>query len=102
MAIKETREHLKRLSNAVKDMVKNGEFTTVNEAIIKTAYQNAEHQVFKKFREWKAEGKRIKKGAKAFPVWAKPKDMKKIEHPTLEEDFSFFPVCYLFSNSQVE
>lgn len=98
----EAREMLKALSRAAKLLVKEGAFDTVNEAVIETAYRNSEHYTFKKFSEWKEEGKRIKKGSKGFPVWARPKEMKKEDHPDIEDEFSFFPICYLFSNAQVE
>jgi hypothetical protein len=100
--IHEAREILKGLSRAVKPLVKQGAYDTVNEAVIDTAYKNNGHEVFKKFSEWKQEGRKIKKGSKGFPVWARPKDMKKEDHPDLEDEFSFFPICYLFSNAQVE
>jgi hypothetical protein len=100
--INEAREQLKELSRAVKPLVKLGAYDTVNEAVIETAYRNNGHNEFKKFSEWKEEGKRIKKGSKGFPVWARPREMKKEDHPDLEDEFSFFPICYLFSNAQVE
>ncbi len=98
----EARQMLKELSNEVKPLVKEGAFDTVNEAVIKLCYMRDGHDEFKKFNQWLNEGKRVKKGEKGFPVWARPKDMKKDEHPDLEDDFSFFPICYLFSNAQVE
>jgi len=98
----EARQQLKELSQVVKPMVKVGAFDTVNQAIIETAYKKDEHQIFKKFNQWLNEGKRVKKGEKGFPVWARPREMKKEEHPNIDDDFSFFPICYLFSNAQVE
>lgn len=97
----EVREQLKALSTQLKPLVKAGEFNTVNEAIIETAYKSAEHQEFKKFNEWKKLGFTILKGSKAFAVWAQPvKGKKKVE---VEEgkEFEFFPICFLFSNNQV-
>ena len=98
----EARQELKAISKVAKMLVKEGAFDTVNEAIIETVYRKDGNDIFKKFNEWKQAGKKIKKGSKGFPVWARPKEMKKDEHPDLEDDFSFFPICYLFSNAQVE
>jgi hypothetical protein len=98
----EARESLKEISIAVKPLVKAGAFDTVNQAVIETVYKNDENLTFKKFNEWLNDGKRVKKGSKGFPVWARPREMKKEEHPNIEDDFSFYPICYLFSNAQVE
>jgi len=97
------REMLKTISAQIHLLVESGQFATVNEAVIETCYKSEEHQVFKKFHEWKDEGKKIKKGSKGFPVWSRPLDIKKDEkHPDLEKDIKYYPICYLFSNSQVE
>jgi hypothetical protein len=79
-----SREALKELSRALHGLVESGQFSTVNEAVINTAYKNEQHQEFKKFSEWKQEGRRIIKGSKGFPVWARPKEIKKDDHPDLE------------------
>lgn len=98
-AAKAARAALKEISNAVKPLVKVGAFDSVNEAIVNT-YKSEEHQEFKKFWEWKREGYTILKGSKAFPVWGQPvKRTAKTEAP--KDEYEFFPICYLFSNSQV-
>lgn len=97
----EVREQLKGLSNELKPLVKAGEFSTVNEAIIEVAYKSPEHQEFKKFNEWKKLGFTILKGSKAFPVWAQPVKGKKKEELEEGKEFEFFPICFLFSNNQV-
>jgi hypothetical protein len=97
----EAREQLKTLSNQLKPLVKAGEFNTVNEALIEVAYKSPEHQEFKKFWDWKKEGYTILKGSKAFPIWAQPIKGKKKEAIEEGAEFEFFPICFLFSNSQV-
>jgi len=100
---KEKREKLKSLSAGAKKLVKIGAFDTVNEAIIETIYKNDGHTHFNTFFGWKLDGFNVKKGSKAFLVWGKPRKVKKQEVQEGEKDeFSHFPLAYLFSNLQVE
>jgi hypothetical protein len=104
---KEKREALKALSQQVKPLVKSGQYDTVNEAILDLFYRNQDHQKFNTFWEWQKEGYRVKKGSTAFTVWGSPRKLKPTDpQPTGndEEDNKekFFPICYLFSNKQVE
>jgi hypothetical protein len=104
---REARMELKTLSKIARVLVKDGAFNTINEAIIKTCYTDDTHQEFKKFHEWKKEGKMIIKGSKGFPVWTKPIDRNEntdneIQNPNDEnEDSTYWGICYLFSNAQV-
>jgi hypothetical protein len=100
------RENLKLLSLEVKDLVEDGTFFTINDAIMETLYKNETHKEFKSYRQWKNEGYQVNKGEKAFLLWAKPKQINKPmeENPTdeeWEEMLKFFPIAYLFSNAQV-
>lgn len=100
------RENLKLLSLEVKDLVEDGTFFTVNDAIMETLYKDDTHKEFKSYRQWKNEGYQVNKGEKAFLLWAKPKQINKPmeESPTeeeWEEMLKFFPIAYLFSNAQV-
>jgi hypothetical protein len=99
--LEEARDMLKTLSQEVSDLVEAGTFPTVNEAIMETLYKNGIHREFKSFRQWRKEGFQVKKGEKAFLLWARPKDL---EHVTDEEntEAKFFPLAYVFSNAQVE
>lgn len=98
---KEARQELKELSKAVKGLVKEGAFPTVNEAIIKTCYTDKDHIEFKKFEEWKKLGKSILKGSKGFPIWTRPIERKDHDDIDDDEDSTYWGVCYLFSNAQV-
>ncbi len=100
------RENLKLISLEVKDLVEDGTFFTINDAIMETLYKDDIHREFKSFRQWKKEGYHINKGKKAFLLWAKPKQIQKpIEEGQNEEDIDemlkYFPIAYLFSNAQV-
>ena len=66
---------------------------------------------FKTFMEWKGEGYSVKKGARGFPVWSRPKRSERKgerqrEDGTTEEVTlngpERFHMAYLFSNLQVE
>ncbi len=101
------RENLKLLSLEVKDLVEDGTFFTINDAIIETLYKDDTHREFKSYRQWKAAGYHINKGEKAYLLWARPKQIQK---PTVEETstdeqlddmLKYFPIAYLFSNAQV-
>lgn len=96
--LKENRENLKALSNAVKPLVKEGVFGTVNEAIA-DLYKQQGHEELKKFWDWKNAGKTVKKGEHALLLWGQPRGKKKADSE--EDEYSFFPVCYVFSNLQV-
>lgn len=97
---KEAREQLKAISRAVKPLVSQGAFDSVNAAIV-NIYKQQGHEILKTFWQWKSEGKSVKKGEKALPVWASPKKVRKDEAPNIDKDFDFYPICYLFSNKQV-
>lgn len=97
----DTRQQLKAISQQLKPLVKAGEFTNLNEALIKVAYKSEAHQEFKTFNQWKREGFTIIKGSKAFAVWAQPVKGSRAKEGASPEDYEFFPVCYLFSNAQV-
>jgi hypothetical protein len=114
------RDTLKTLSEEVKDLVDDGTFATINDAIMETLYKQGKHRTFNTFMGWKRIGKKVKKGEKAFLLWGRPKDQHgnpatdteennqeeqeaetPIQDPT-EENYKFYPIAYLFSNAQVE
>ena len=91
------REKLKKLSQQVKPLVQDGEFNSVNEALI-DLYEDGENTEFHTFHDWKKKGKKILKGSVAFLIWGKP---RKVEQAEDEDEYKYWPVCYLFSNAQV-
>lgn len=94
------RDALRELSVALRPAVSAGDYATINEALI-DAYSKNGHDEFKTFNQWKNEGKSIIKGSKAFVVWAKPKDIPHPDPEAEQDEFSYYPLCYLFSNKQV-
>ncbi len=102
---KENRDMLKALSKTAKKLLETGDYTTVNEAIINGIYKQNNPEIidFKTFNQWKNEGMKVKKGSRGFMVWGKPKKNQKEESDNEETDeYKYWPMCYLFSNLQVE
>jgi hypothetical protein len=100
----ENRTRLIDLSAKARELVNNGDFDRINEAIIEAIYKKQDPEIseFKTFGQWKQEGKTIKKGSKAFVVWGQPKKVPQVEEATNEpKEFKYWPLCYLFSNMQV-
>jgi len=102
------RDELKALSRIVKMGMKTGaiDAASVNDGLIQL-YSVDGHEVFNTFYQWKALGKSIIKGSKAFAVWGSPHDAKSHQQPVTPEtegeddEFKYWPLCYLFSNLQV-
>ena len=90
------RQELKKLSIEVKPHVQEGTFPTINGAIMELKYRKDGHEKFQTYNQWKEAGFQVKKGEKAFLLWAKPKQLDETE------EGKFFPMVYLFSNLQVE
>lgn len=79
----------------------------INAILIEDFYQKGEHKEFNTFHEWIKKGHKVKKGEKAFLVWGSKRknsqDQATAEPKTeAEKEFSFYPLCYLFSNAQVQ
>lgn len=97
------RSRLIGLSNSVKILVDSGQFDSINEALV-AFYMNQDPCIncFKTFREWKNEGKFVRKGEKGFLVWGR-KIKPKAKNDGQEEvsEYQFFPVSYIFADTQV-
>ncbi|GLQ00611.1 hypothetical protein GCM10007891_24640 [Methylophaga thalassica] len=81
--------------------------TTLNFIITGMYQAETECKEFKTFKDWKEAGYKVKKGVSGFPIWGTPKQItKKLETEEGEELHSdpqeFWPLCYLFNESQVE
>lgn len=97
------RKELIELSKFVRMGVKSGAYDSVNEGL-KEIYQetNTEIQEFKTFWQWKDEGATVRKGEKAFLIWGQPRKGSQVPEGTSEpEEYKYWPVCYLFANTQV-
>ena len=103
---KERRKALKELSAIAKARLKmDCEGMTVNEFLIDEIYTDAENTEFHTIHGWNKKGFQVKKGSVSFLVWGKPKKLEKAEQKpenTDEEKDDFYPLCYLFSNAQVQ
>lgn len=105
---RERRKHLKELSKIAKlRMNEDCEGMSVNEILVQEFYTDKENTEFKTLLQWNKEGFKVKKGAVSFLVWGKPRTKEKEQeeqNPPSEEEKEdeFYPLCYLFSNNQVE
>lgn len=97
------REELKKISAPLKALLKDGAITTINEGL-KEIYKAGGHNELKTLRQWNRDGKRIIKGEKALLLWGSPRkiDLKKAQEADEADKLDFFPICYVFSNKQVE
>jgi len=110
-AIRQKREKLKADSVALQELVKQGCLESVNEGLIGIYYVQG-HTELKTIHQWNKEGKSVKKGEKALLLWGKPQPYKKADEVTSAtpseetengtESREFYPLCYVFSQLQVE
>ena len=101
--IQEKRIILKQLSDPLKDLVKIGQFDTINDGL-KAVYAQSGHVVLKTMKQWNKEGKRVIKGQHALCLWGQPKKREQTESEAEKEATDprdFYPLCYVFSNLQV-
>lgn len=103
---KENRQKLIQLSIKAREIREDEclEDSTINEIIRLFFYTDETHQTFNTFWEWKDKGYKVKKGEKAFLFWGSKRKNKQDDQAQSqeEESYSFFPLCYVFSNAQVE
>ena len=110
MATNESRIALIQISKIAKERQETDlEGMSINEILVHEFYTDSENTEFNTFHQWKIKGMNIIKGSKAFLVWGKKRDAKEQqEQPKQEQqqdeesNYKFFPVCYLFSNKQVQ
>jgi len=88
------------MSAAAKLLVAQGAHSSINEAII-SMYRNEVHHTFNTYNQWKEKGYQVRKGESAFLVWARPLGAHE-EQEAEQINSKFFPVCFLFSNAQVD
>lgn len=100
--VKAKRKFLSRISNGFKPLVKEGLFESVNDALLQCYAEDLpEGTEFKSFNQWRKEGKRVKKGEKAYLLWGKPRQVEN-KHAEEDDSFKFFPLAYVFASDQVE
>ncbi len=110
LSFQEKRENLKAISKVAQLAIKTGatQAQTVNEFVTdQYKSDNPGIEEFNTFNQWREKGFKIIKGSTAFVVWGSPRKGK-LEEPVKnadgkeDDEFEFFPLCYLFSNLQVE
>ena len=97
--IQAKRIELKQISNTLKELKENGGIKTINEGLL-SIYNLQGHSQLKTFEQWKALGKSVKKGSKAFYLWGKQVSREITENGECKE-VKFFPLIALFSENQV-
>ena len=114
------RAELAALSRAIKVQMEMGQFpdcARVNEALIEVYSKKTGQSDFRRFREWKEAGFSVRKGERAFRVWAKPRKIAAAKQANnggeaaqssgnggqdTKDEFDWFPICCLFHAGQVE
>ena len=108
------RQQLKTLSQSLVARREMGEYMgneddTVN-GLLRFYYARKGYTNLKTFKEWKKEGFTVRKGEKALLIWGMPvaskaerERIEELKKQGREEDAKedFFPLCYLFAESQV-
>lgn len=104
--MKEKKKILRAYSMGAKKMVKlMGGEVTVNDVLLQTYADMADSKDFSTYKGWKAKGKQVKKGEKAFVIWSRPIKSKKTkaqEEGQENEEFSMFGIAHVFADTQVE
>lgn len=74
---------------------------TLNSFIVELYQEQAGEGEFKTFGQWKRENRTIKKGEQGWPIWGQPLGTREDDKPEEKEDENlYFPLCYLFHESQ--
>lgn len=101
--MKAKRENLKAISSVIQQLVKAGQYDSVNDGLV-DMYRQQGHEEIHSFKKWLDRGYVVKKGEKALLLWGEPRkgfnQEKKDESE--KDEFKFFPLAYVFSNLQVE
>lgn len=107
-AAKAKRDELKLLSKGIKELIKVGVYSTINEGLI-AIYSESGHKNMNTLHQWNEQNMTVKKGEKAFLLWGSPIQRKKGEtpEPSTEpgaetDETDFWPICYVFSENQVQ
>lgn len=99
----EKRKSLIETSKIARQLIEIEEVDSVNEGLIYIyKSENPGTTEFNTFNQWKDKGYVIVKGSKAFLVWGQPRQVSQVPEGAEEpEEYKFWPICYLFANTQV-
>ncbi|MDR0829273.1 MAG: hypothetical protein LBN95_04065 [Prevotellaceae bacterium] len=92
---RENRENFKKFCEPFLALKKEGKINSVNDCLTKV-YSEQGHTILKKWTDWQAEGKRIKKGAKALYLWGQ-KETKIYDNQVV----THYPMLVFYSENQV-
>ncbi len=96
----ERRDHLRKISDEVAELQKNGKIKTanLNEALLEFYSGKKKNQVWMTLEQWQSASYSVRKGETAQMIWGK----KVSKTNESNEEFSYFPVVFIFNNTQVE
>jgi antirestriction protein ArdC len=96
----ERREQLRKTSNEVAELQKNGKIKTanLNDALLEFYSGRKKNQVWMTLEQWQSAGYSVRKGETAQMIWGKKVSKTNDAH----EEFSYFPVVFIFNNTQVK
>jgi len=99
----ENRKALIAQSRLIRVLIETGEYDSVNEGLKDLICEkNPEIKELRTFGQWKEEGYTIVKGSRAFILWGQPRQISQVpEGETEPEEFKYWPLCYLFADTQV-
>ena len=98
--ISERKATLRLTSNTVEELMKNGKIkaTNLNDGLLAFYNGKKKNQVWMTLEQWQTAGYSVRKGETAQMIWGKRVDKQN----EAGEAFSYFPILFVFSNSQVD
>jgi hypothetical protein len=98
--ISERKAALRETSNTVEDLMKNGKIkaTNLNDGLLAFYNGKSKNKVWMTLEQWQTAGYSVRKGETAQMIWGKKIDKTN----DAGEAFSYFPILFVFSNSQVD
>ena len=98
--ISERKAALRETSNTVEDLMKNGKIkaSNLNDGLLAFYNGKSKNKVWMTLEQWQTAGYSIRKGETAQMIWGKKIDKTN----EAGEAFSYFPILFVFSNSQVD
>jgi hypothetical protein len=96
----ERKENLKKTSKTVKELMEAGKIkaTNLNDALLESYNGKKKNQVWLTLELWQTAGYSVRKSETAQMIWGKKVDKTN----ETGEAFCYFPILFVFSNSQVD
>ena len=98
--ISERKAALRETSNTVEQLMKDGKIkaTNLNDGLLAFYNGKSKNKVWMNLEQWQTAGYSVRKGETAQMIWGKKIDKTN----DAGEAFSYFPILFVFSNSQVD